>query len=81
VAAPLELGEADLVEQAAQKPGELHGQTVPGVREARHRLARDAQAVLAGDLAWGLADPEKLTEAGVPLAWKSLNRTIISPDR
>src|SRR5450631_4275437 len=64
-AAGFELGSADLAEQAAQKPDELHRRAevadtllypALGVLERRHRVVHDAQVVLPRDLALGLAD-------------------------
>src|SRR6266852_2542334 len=71
------LGGADLAEQAAQEPGDLHEvvvvagpllRTALGIFERRHGVAHDAQVVLPRDLARSLADAEQLAEAGSSIA-------------
>ena len=75
------LGGADLAEQAAQEPGDLHERAVVaglllrsalGVLERRHGVAHDAQVVLPRDLVLGLADAEQLAEAGSSIAREEL---------
>jgi hypothetical protein len=77
VAGAWSLGGADLAEQAAQEPGDLHERAAVagpllrsalGVLERRHWVAHDAQVVLPRDLARSLADAEQLAEAGSPRA-------------
>ena len=77
----LEVGGADLAEQAAQEPGELHERAVVAdptlgaalnVFERRHRVAHDAQVALPRDLALGLADAEQLSKAGSAMAREEL---------